>query len=121
MNYQEFYNFYEKKNDEEIKKNWSYAEDFTWVEYSVWKETIDFLKEFTKVFYDYPLWTVEVDYNIWFIVVWEDIYINKKFLNFCLDNKLYNERAYYFYYHCLERHMDWIEETYEESLLTYKR
>lgn len=119
MNYEQFKKYYEDKNDKEVKKNWSYAEDFTWVDYMYWENKIDFLKEFIKVFNNYPMWDVLVDENIWFIVVWEDMYICKEFLEFCLSNKLKNENAYRFYYHNLENYMDWIKETYEESLIWY--
>jgi hypothetical protein len=117
-----FYEHYNKLNDKETEKNWCYGEDYTFVEHYEGKQEIPFLDKFIKVFKDYPLWTIIVDYNIWFVHDDEVVYIWEEFLDFCLENKLFSDKAYRFYHHNLEENswdVDYIE--YKESLLTYKR
>ena len=106
MKYEDFYNYYLKLNDKETEKYWSYAEDYTWVKYYYWKNKIDFLDKFIKVFKEYPLWDVWVDENIGFIVVSEDMYIWEQFLDDCIKNKIYEWDARNKYYKELEEYMD---------------
>jgi len=106
MKYEDFYNYYDKLNDKEIKNHWTYADSFTFVEYYWWPNKVDFLKEFTKVFKDYTLWDVLVDENIWLIVVGDDMYIWKQFLLDCIKTKIYWEKAREKYYEELEDYMN---------------
>jgi hypothetical protein len=106
MKYEDFYNHYEKLNDKETKKYWTYAEDYTWIEYYPWKHKIDFLGKFIKVFKNLALWEIFVDENIWLIVILDDMYIWEQFLDECIENKIYKDDAWDKWYKELEDYMD---------------
>lgn len=118
MDIKEFIEHYEKLNDKETNKFWTFWDEYTDLEYNPWKHKINFLDKFIKVFKDMAFWTLFVDENIWFINNWEDFYINEEFLDFCIEKKLYKDKAYNFYYKNLDNNMEktWDDlETYQET------
>lgn len=106
MNYKEFKNHYDKINEKETKKHWSYLANYTWVDFYKWPNKIDFLDKFIKVFKDYPSLEILVDENIWFIVIWDGMFIWENFLDDCIKTKRYWKEAYYFYYEEFEDYMN---------------
>ncbi len=124
MNYKHFEEYYKKLNDKETKKNWSYAEDYTCVNFKAWDQKIDFLKKFTQVFKDLQLWEIEVDEYLWLINDTEAFRICREFLEFCLKNKLYKDKAWDFYYHNLDESSNMTGDNfvnYENSLITFNK
>jgi len=121
MNVKEFEKWCDDKNKKEIKKNWSYAEDFIYFDHREWKHKINFLAKFVKVLWSYWIWDCFIDEGIWFINDTESMYINEEFLNFCIDNKLEWESAYNFYHFNLEE-SSWKDiKEYKDSFIRFKK
>lgn len=88
MNIEEFVAYHEKLNDKEVEKNWSYADEFVFVEHYAWKHKIDFLALYNEVIWRAILWEIIVDENIWFIVASDYMYIDKSFLELLKKKKI---------------------------------
>jgi len=119
MNIKEFEQWVDKKNNKEIKKHWTYAEDIIYVDYREWKHKITFLDKFVKVLWDYWCWDCFVDEVIWFINDTETTYINEEFLDICIKYKIFWEKARDFYHKNLDENMDrweWEFISYEQTL-----
>lgn len=79
MNIKQFIEFHEKENDKEVKKNWTYAEEFVWVEHYSGENKVDYLWLYNETIWREILWEVIVDENIWFIVA-ADMFLWEEFL-----------------------------------------
>jgi len=87
MNKQEFANYFEKRD-----KNKDYTDRIE-AEFYSWEHEVDFLQEFLDVFWEYWESYLIVDEWIWFITDTECIYINKEYLEFCIEVWLKGEEA----------------------------
>ena len=118
--FKEYHDKYNKKNNYELYDDW-----YICIDYFPWYKDkkpnpVDFLLEFTKVFPEGEFWDINVDDNIGFIHNWEDFYIDKNYLTFCIDKKLSSKDSISLYYENLEDNMEIEDENYVSYETTYK-
>lgn len=113
MNITEFKAFFKEKNKLLLEDEQIEVDVEEWVARHIW---IDFLKEFTIVFWDYWFGYLTVDYNIWFITDEETVYINREFLEICIKNNFIWEKADKFYHF----NLDINTEDISNDVLSYK-
>ena len=113
MNIKGFEKWCDDKNKNKDEDNQIYFD------YREWEHKIDYLDKFVKVLWDY--WTGDCFVDEWIGLInnIETVYINEEFLDYCIENKIYNEQAYDLYQDNLDANMDkkeWEYIGYEETL-----
>jgi len=87
-NYQSFVKYFEAKKS--IADN---PETIPDIKYWSWTRRIDFLWLFVQVFWDVKASYIEVNYNLGFVIINQEAYIDREFLTFCKKHNITDNKA----------------------------